>query len=93
MKMETRPWTRIDEREMDRDFGDSLKKNDSENKAKSQRKVAIFAGQTDDETEEVISISQSEEKPYIIAIVFFDTHLQGTENECYSIVWYVIPNT
>jgi hypothetical protein len=74
-------------------FGDSLKKNDIENKADSQRKVAIFAGQTDEETGEVISINQSEEKPYIIAIGFFDTHLQETENEWYGFVGYVITNT
>jgi hypothetical protein len=59
----------------------------------SKRKVAIYAGQTDEETEEMIAISQAEEKPSIIAIGFFDTHLEGSENEWYGFVGYVITNT
>ena len=64
-----------------------------ENQNESKRKVAIYAGQTDEETDEMISISQAEEKPSIIAIGFFDTHLEGSENEWYGFVGYVITNT
>ncbi len=64
-----------------------------EKQDESNRKVAIYAGQTDEETEEMISISQAEEKPSIIAIGFFDTHLEGSENEWYGFVGYVITNT
>lgn len=67
--------------------------DNEETQAESKRKVAIYAGQTDEETEEVISISQAEEKPSIIAIGFFDTHMEGSENEWYGFVGYVITNT
>jgi hypothetical protein len=67
--------------------------DNEEKQDESKRKVAIYAGQTDEETEEMISISQAEEKPSIIAIGFFDTHLEGSENEWYGFVGYVITNT
>jgi hypothetical protein len=55
--------------------------------------VGIYAAQFDDETEELLPISDAEEKPFIIAIGFFGSHLVGSENEWYGFVGYVITNT
>jgi hypothetical protein len=74
-------------------LGNSPIIDNEEKQDESKRKVAIYAGQTDEETEEMISLSQAEEKPSIIAIGFFDTHLEGSENEWYGFVGYVITNT
>ena len=74
-------------------LGNSPIIDNKEKQDDSKRKVAIYAGQTDEETEEMIAISQAEEKPSIIAIGFFDTHLEGSENEWYGFVGYVITNT
>lgn len=65
----------------------------SEIQAGPKRKIAIYAGQTDEESEETVSVSEVGDKPSIIAIGFFDTHLEGSENEWYGFVGYVITNT
>jgi hypothetical protein len=61
--------------------------------AESTNIVGIYAAQFDEETEELSPISGADEKPFIIAIGFFGSHLVGSENEWYGFVGYVITNT
>jgi hypothetical protein len=57
------------------------------------RKVGIYTAQYDEEEGELIPLFAKEEKPYLIAIGFFDSHLVGTFDEWYGFVGYVITNT
>jgi hypothetical protein len=56
------------------------------------RSVGIYAGFFDDE-DELYQDYGANQKPAIIAIGFFETHLEDTDEEWYGFVGYIVTNT
>ena len=63
-----------------------------EEKANTTRDIGIYSGIFDDD-EELCQEFNADEKPVIIAIGFFDTHLEGTDEEWEGFVGYIVTNT